>query len=495
MKRFFVSIFLVSMFSAVFGQTIDNYNKALSVLIKSQTAMGESNVSILVSIKGSIHNQDHYETPEKTKDLPLQETYGFFVNEKVAYLYREMQNRANTYQRTAVSKQDSLYERGYYDKSFSKLSTQDFAFEVAKTLPTEMLRLAYENRKSLRYLGEKSLYYLISFSYATNQNATLYINQQTYMLEKVETLGYSDIYGDVSFETVYKDFTDKNGIKIPSTRIDYEYGKPERELTYSDLRFDLKPDTSNLRIKWLPEYFRKKLSEPVSAKEQFEFSTISPTLDLVKILSQNNKALIAKFADYIALFEVPQGIDLNIQLIEELKKRYPDRPLRYLFVTHHHPDHAGGIRAYANQQITLITTAGNKEYFEKILTTSHSIGINKALYNEPIKLKMEFVPLTGDKIVKDKFNEVIGYEIGANTSHTSEHLAYYFPKSKILWTGDLLFFDQKETVYPAGARGKSIYDLIQTKKLAVGKIYTSWPLHGQKEFGTVDFLKKLVASN
>jgi glyoxylase-like metal-dependent hydrolase (beta-lactamase superfamily II) len=111
---------------------------------------------------------------------------------------------------------------------------------------------------------------------------------------------------------------------------------------------------------------------------------------------------------------------------------------------------------------------------------------------EPLKLKMEFVPPVGDKTVKDKFNEVVGYEIGATTSHTAEHLAFYFPKSKILWTGDLLFFDQKETVYPAGARGKSIYDLIQIKKLVVDKIYTSWPLQGQKEFGTVDFLKKLV---
>ena len=493
MKKIFIAALLVVAFdSDAFGQTIANYQKALSILAKAQTAMGVSNGAILVSAKGTIHNLGHYETPEKTKDLAVQETYGFFANEKVAYLYSEMQNRGNTYQRGAVSKADSLYERDYYEREVAKGTAQDFNFEVAKTLPSEMLRLAYENRKSLRYLGEQSLYHLISFSYAANQNATLYINQQTYLLEKVETLGYSPIYGDVSFETIYKDFMDKSGIKIPSTRMDYEFGKLERELTYSEPRFGLKPDTSNLKIKWVPDYFRKELTEPVSTKEQFEFSTISPTLDLVKITSQNNKVLIAKFADCIALFEVPQGIDLNLQLMEELKKRYATKPLRYLFVTHHHPDHACGIRAYANQSVTLVTTQGNKEYFEKLLATTHSVGSTKMMGDEPIKLKMEFVPIAGDKTVKDKFNEVISYEIGATTSHTSEHLAFYFPKSKFLWTGDLLFFDQNETVYPAGARGKSIHDLIQTKKLAVDKIYTSWPLQGQKEFGTVDFLKKLV---
>jgi glyoxylase-like metal-dependent hydrolase (beta-lactamase superfamily II) len=494
MKRPFIIMLLILFSSFLFGQTA-NYHRALSVLAKSQAAMGAGERTILISAKGTIYKLGHYETPEKIKDLSLQEKYGFFSNEKVIYLYSEMQSGGNSYQRVAVSRSDSLYNYGYYDEAFSREQSDDFTFEIAKVLPTEMLRLAYEDRKSLRYLGEQSLYHLISFSYAANQNATLYINQQTYLLEKVETLAYSPIYGDVSFETIYKDFMEKSGIKIPSKRMDYEFGKLERELTYSEPRFDLKPDTSNLKIKWLPEYFRKKLTEPVSTKEQFEFNTISPTLDLIKITSQNNKVLIAKFADYIALFEIPQGIDLNLQLMEELKKRYPTKPLRYLFVTHHHPDHAGGIRAYANQSVTLITTQGNKEYFEKLLATTHSIGSAEMMGDEPPKLRMEFVPLAGDKLVKDKFNEVISYEIGATTSHTSEHLAFYFPKSKILWTGDLLFFDQKETVYPAGARGKSIYDLIQIKKLGVDKIYTSWPLHGQKEFGTVDFLKKLVNAN
>jgi glyoxylase-like metal-dependent hydrolase (beta-lactamase superfamily II) len=454
--------------------------------------MGVNNNPILIAAKGTIYNLGHYETPEKTKELNLQETYGYFAKEKVAYLYSEMQNRGNTYKRASVSKFDSLYERGYYARELARGTSQDFNFETARALPTEILRLAYQNRKSLRYLGEQSPYHLISFSYSANQSTTLYINQQTHLLEKVETLGYSPIYGDVSFETVYKDFTDKNGLKIPSTRMDYESGKLERELTYSEPRFDLKPDTSNLKIKWVPEQFKKKLTEPVSTKEQFEFSAISPTLDLVKIISQNNKMLIAKFTDYIALFEVPQGIDLNLQLMDELKIRYPDRPLRYLFVTHHHPDHAGGIRAYATLPVTFVTTQGNKDYFDKLLITQHSVGSARLMNTEPIRMKMDFIPINGKKKFKDKANEVVGYEIGINTSHTNEHIAYYFPKSKILWTGDLLFFDQKETVYPAGARGKSIYDLIVAKKLVVDKIYTSWPLHGQKEFGTIAFLKKLT---
>lgn len=251
-------------------------------------------------------------------------------------------------------------------------------------------------------------------------------------------------------------------------------------------------DSIHSSIKFLPDNFRKKLSHSAGNKEQFEFVALTPTLDLVKIISQNNKILIAKFAGYISLFEVPQGTDLNYQLLAELVKRYPNKPLKYIYVTHHHPDHAGGIRAYAHLPVKLITTEGNKAYFEKLLGTSHSMATSEAVTCDR-KIQLEFVPLNGQRAWKDKLNEVIAFEIGAATQHTNEHVAYYFPKSKILWTGDLLFFDANESLYPAGARGKSVYDLIQSKKLEVEKIYTSWPLHGQKDYGTIDFLGKLVA--
>jgi hypothetical protein len=46
-----------------------------------------------------------------------------------------------------------------------------------------------------------------------------------------------------------------------------------------------------------------------------------------------------------------------------------------------------------------------------------------------------------------------------------------------------------DDVYPEGMRAKSLYSLIEKHKLDVSKIYTSWPLHNQKVFGTLSFAK------
>ena len=66
MMRFSISIIFALIQLSVFSQTFENYKSALSILEKAQNSM-RGGRSIVVSIKGTIHNLFHYETPEKTK--------------------------------------------------------------------------------------------------------------------------------------------------------------------------------------------------------------------------------------------------------------------------------------------------------------------------------------------------------------------------------------------------------------------------------------------
>lgn len=494
MKNFFLLLLCLISPVCLFGQSLENYRKAFSYLDKSITVTAPTPLDrVQISAKGTIFNLGHYDVPEKTRMIPVEESYTYFRAEEVSGFKSIIQNNGNTYIRSVIAKADSLHQVDYYNPIVVKKSAKESGYELAKVFPLQLLQFAHRHRRSLRYLGEQKGRILLSFADEAANQVTLYLNRQSFLLEKAERLFYDDRYGDTESATEYRNYVKDNGIYYPKERVDYALGMVERQLTYSGLKLNAAVPIGEVSPSWLPPSVKEGMAQKISRQDSLQVEQIAPNVSMIKIISRDNKVLIAEFNDYVALLESPSGLALNQQILSEVNKRYPTKPLRYVFVTHHHPDHAGGIRAYAGLPVTLVTTAGNKAFFEKMLNTTHTLGGTGAAKNP--RCQLDFVPLDGEKNFGDAQTQVIVYEIGKGTSHTNEHLVFYFPQHKLLWSGDLLFFRSDGRLYPAGNRGRAVYDLIKNKKLTVERIYTSWPLEGQAPFGTVEELNKALSLN
>ncbi|AWW30468.1 hypothetical protein DN752_10225 [Echinicola strongylocentroti] len=472
------------------AQSLTNNERAVQIINRAINSLGKCPEGLEISTSGVIHNLGHYAVPEQTIDYAIQEKIGFFPSLDLAYSHTKMTKGDNNYYRDLVSKMDSAYSWDYYDETFTKSKTSGGLVEVAKSNPSWFLYLAKKEALSLRMIEASGAYNVIAVTMKDGLVYNLIIDSETFLLKRVERMVYSPIYGDALFTSSYEGYTKQRGFYIPQRRVDYEFGSVEREVTYDSLAFISIPDTSAASLKWLPAPFINSLADVTTNEEVIVFEKLSDQIDLIKYESQNNKSLLVKFPNGLGLFEAPQGIALNKQLVSKIKERYPDQDITYLFLTHHHPDHAGGLKAYAGSGATVITTSGNTDYFKKLAHTSH-YSLDEGV-DDKVDLLFDYVPLLGQKSYA---GIVTAYEIGEDTGHTDQHLVFYFPDKKFLWTGDLLFFYENGRVYSGSKRAEGVYKLITEKGLDVSRVYTSWPLHGQKEYGTPEFLKKLVEND
>ena len=81
----------------------------------------------------------------------------------------------------------------------------------------------------------------------------------------------------------------------------------------------------------------------------------------------SHHSVVVEFNDYLAVAEAPLDERRSLAVLAEAKKLAPNKPVRYVLTTHHHFDHAGGLRTYVGEGATVVTHQSNVPYFEKTL--------------------------------------------------------------------------------------------------------------------------------
>jgi len=81
----------------------------------------------------------------------------------------------------------------------------------------------------------------------------------------------------------------------------------------------------------------------------------------------NANSVAVEFKDFIAVVESPTNEARSNAVIAEIKKDHPNKPIRYLVVTHHHFDHLGGVRTYAAEGRDGHHRRPHKYYFQKVV--------------------------------------------------------------------------------------------------------------------------------
>jgi hypothetical protein len=98
---------------------------------------------------------------------------------------------------------------------------------------------------------------------------------------------------------------------------------------------------------------------------------LAPNVQHVQGGTANN--LIVAMKDYLVVFDAPYGELQSRWTIDAAKAKYPGKPIKYLVLTHHHMDHAGGMRTYVAAGASVVVPSESVDYIEKAIKAPHTL--------------------------------------------------------------------------------------------------------------------------
>ena len=152
--------------------------------------------------------------------------------------------------------------------------------------------------------------------------------------------------------------------------------------------------------------------------------------------------------DYLVVVEAPHGEQRSLAVIAEVKKLVPNKPIKYLINTHHHFDHAAGIRTYAAEGVTIVTHEINRPYFERAAANSWTLAPDRLAKS---KKKPVFQTMGDNMVLTDGTRSLELYQIIGNPHHDGIIMAY-LRKEKLLIEADVF------TPGPPGAEPPKVPD-------------------------------------
>lgn len=338
-----------------------------------------------------------------------------------------------------------------------------------RRLPPFVLLEAVDRASTLRWVGEDEIggrkQKVISVLRPDNQLLTLSFDAQTNLLTRYGYLYADPVTGDSEIAQTYSGYRTVGKLQLPSGRVLYNSGGIVQETEYTDLQINTRPAESAFAG---PAGF-EKLSAPPATPAPPAVSKIAEDVYLLEGLAGGtHNVLFVAFNDHVLVIEAPEQIlyaNNSVQALAKIKETVPGKPIKYLVLTHHHSDHAGGFREYVAEGTTIVTTGATKSSLEKAVATESS------LLPKLSGKKLNIETLEGKKrVFQDDKHIVELYDIGPNP-HANEILVAYLPKEKILFQADLLNPAANGTIPIAQDPAISFSEKLQQLGLSVEKIY------------------------
>ena len=278
--------------------------------------------------------------------------------------------------------------------------------ELRRSSPALLLEmrdnLARVTRMANVAIGSVS-YPALSYN-AGGVNFMVMFDPQTGLPARVRTLDFDNMWGDVNYDLVLSEWQPLAGVRVAASQRYELNGRVVTDMRLTQMTPNpqlnpaamsvpesvrstaAKPATGNLPYQWV---IRRQFIGTYLDSDNISYDTLAgPGLRLQElapgvqhVVGGSHNALLVEMRDHLIVFDAPVSDGQSNWTIRAAQAKYGAKPIRYLVLTHHHMDHAGGLRAYLAQGATLVVGRGAAAHYRRILAAPATRNPDLAAYD------------------------------------------------------------------------------------------------------------------
>ena len=316
----------------------------------------------------------------------------------------------------------------------------------------------YGATASRRDEGGKS-YSAVSFSVPGRLQATLLIDASG-VVSRIDSRLPNPVLGDLDVSTSFSDWRDAGGgVRFPMRISQTQGGWQVLDLNVTEVKPNAAVD----------------ISVPDAVRNASERAVAERVADGVWFIGGgSHNSVVVEMSNHLVLIESPLDDGRAAAVMAEAKRLSLGKPIRTVINSHHHFDHAGGLRAAVAEGATLITSAQAKPYFERVFANPNTLRPDRMALSGN---KPNIIAVDGKLVLRDGPRSIEIHEM-QGSAHAQGFMLVYLPKERLLIEADAYTPGPPNSPAPAVPNANAVNLVQNIERLGLG-VDRILPLHGR----------------